>query len=374
MDDTIRSLIRFVVRGFYSKEYILIVDAVLIHSVLSEDDLIYLLGIQRKELRMFCNKLVDDRLLGAQYQKEENPQSRQISRTYYYIHITEAVDSIKWRAHFVVNKIKQEMNQFGNPHGYICKRCTKKFSQLDAIALLSSDRSSFVCDNCGFSLVEDDSNEQASIKQESLEKLRTQIDPIIDFLKKIDESVVEDNTFEAALVNAIPAQSSSLGSYSLPSRFKNSKLTANSTANLKSQAATLHVSITAVDENEDKERQIREEKIQKIQQNALPAWHSASTVGKETPSANQTPEPPSFKSEPEIASASGPIKSEFESSSGTAVADETPAPVEMSSELKDKEAQDALTAYYAELAAREAQDDDDEDEDDEDDFDDLEDI
>ncbi|KAF5213340.1 hypothetical protein E0198_000857 [Clavispora lusitaniae] len=52
-------LLRFVARGFYSRPYILILDAVLIHSVLSEDDLIYLLGINRKELRSLCNKLVD---------------------------------------------------------------------------------------------------------------------------------------------------------------------------------------------------------------------------------------------------------------------------------------------------------------------------
>ena len=84
MDDTTRSLLRFVARGFYSRPYILILDAVLIHSVLSEDDLIYLLGINRKELRSLCNKLVDDRIIASHNQKEENPQQRLTNRTYYY--------------------------------------------------------------------------------------------------------------------------------------------------------------------------------------------------------------------------------------------------------------------------------------------------
>lgn len=358
MDNTVRSLIRFVGRGFYSKQYILILDAVLVHSVLSEDDLIYLLGIQRKELRLFCNKLVDDRLLTTHIQREENHQQRLISRTYYFIHITEAIDSIKWKVHSIVNKLKQEMNLYGNPHGFVCKRCLRTYSQLDAISLLNDDKSQFICDNCGYVLVEDDSNEQASIKQESLEKLMIQIDPIIAFLKKIDDSVIEDNNFESALVKSIPAQSSTSGNYSLSNRFKSKHANYNA-ANLKSQA-TLHVSITATDENEDKEQQEREEKRQKLQQNALPSWHSASTVG-DTPQNSvkeETPEVPEIKMDPEV-------KPELESpepSSGTA----TP---QNQSELKDKEAQDTLAAYYAELAEREAEED--EDDDDEDDFEDI---
>lgn len=340
----------------------------IIHSVLSEDDLIYLLSVKRKELRMFCNRLVEDRLLSTHLQKEENVQLRLITRTYYYIHITEAIDAIKWKVHSVVNKLKQEMSQYGNPHGFLCKRCGKKFSQLDAMSLLSPDRSQFVCDNCGFTLIEDDSNEQASIKQESLEKLMIQLDPIIAFLKKIDDSVIEDNNFESALIKSIPAQSSGSAIFSLSNKYTKSKLSSPSASSLKSQA-TLHVSITATDENEDKERQMREERRQKLQQNALPSWHSTSTVGQEIPSNANTPEPETFvKPEPVVKpDPESEIKSESPELS------QEPAAVASSSELKDREAQDALAAYYAELAEREA-DDDDEDEDDEDDFDDFEDI
>ena len=162
MDDTIRSLIRFVARGFYSKPYVLILDAVLLHSVLSEDDLIYLLSIHRKELRSLCNKLVEDRLLVNHIQKEENAQQRLITRTYFYIHTTEAIDSIKWKVHSIVNIIKEEMTHYGNPQGYVCPRCGKKVSQLDAISLLSDDKTNFECDNCGGGLIEDESSKQAS--------------------------------------------------------------------------------------------------------------------------------------------------------------------------------------------------------------------
>ncbi|CAH6718282.1 transcription initiation factor IIE subunit alpha [[Candida] jaroonii] len=373
VNNTIEALLRFVVRGFYPKPCILVMEAVLIHSVLSEDDLMYLLGIQRKELRMFCNKLVEDKLLSTHIQKEDNPQQRNMQRTYYYIHITMAIDSIKWKVHSLVNKIKLEMSSYGNPQGYLCKRCGKKFSQLDAISLINDDKSQFLCDNCEFPLIEDDSSQQASIRQESLEKLMIQIDPIIAFLKKIDDSVIEDNSFESSLMNAIPAQSSGSSNFALPSRLSKSK---NSTSSLTNKAqATLHVSITANDENEDREEKEREERRLKLEQNALPSWHSKSTVGKEIDSSsnsnsnNNSVQPTPEPTDAEI------VKNE-PSENSTPEAQEPTA--EGKSDLKDKVAQDALAAYYANLAEAQANenedDDDDDDDDDLDDFDDFEDL
>lgn len=368
MDDTTRSLIRFVARGFYSRPSILILDAVLLHSVLSEDDLIYLLGIHRKELRSLCNKLVDDKIMASHIQKEENPQQRLTNRTYYYIHVTEAIDSIKWRVHFIVSSIKDEMSLYGNPHGFICPRCGKKISQLDAISLLSDDRSSFLCDNCGAALQEDDSSQQASIKQEKLEKLMLQLDPIIGYLKKVDNSEVEDNNFEAALTKAIPAQSGSLASYTISNRTtgKSRAQISQSLQNAASKAnATLHVSITASDENYEREQQEKEDRRQKLEQNALPSWHSASTVGNNE----------AFEVKEEESTEGSPVKSE-EADVKMEVDESVPAaaPVVQLSETerKEKEAQDVLAAYYADLAEREAQED--EEDDDEDDFDDFEDV
>lgn len=359
MDDVTRSLIRLVARGFYVRPQILILDAVLLHLVLSEDDLIYLLGINRKELRALCNKLVDDRLLATHIQKEDGFQLRQTNRTYYYIHITEAIDLVKWRVHLIVLAIKDEMSLYGNPHGYVCLRCGRKVSQLDAISLLSDDKSLFICDNCGLALLEDDLLQQASIKQEKLELLMLQLDPIITHLKKIDNSDIEDNTFDMALNKAIPALSSSTATYSLTHRALGKKAQmSQSLQNAASKAnATLHVSITALDENYEREQQEKEERRQKLEQNALPSWHSASTVGQNTAYADD----PAVKTE-------DVVKSEESTTSSPA-----PAPVQShlsEAEQKEREAQDVLAAYYADLADREAEDDDDDD----DEFDDLEDL
>lgn len=348
MDETVRSLLRFVLRGFYDRTCILIMDAVILHSVLSEDDLIYLLGLSRKELRALCHTLVEDRLLSIHNQREENPQLRLMSRLYYYIHITEAIDAVKWKVHLMVLAIKDEMTLYGNPHGYVCGRCRKKVSQLDAILMLSDDKSGFVCDTCGGHLVEDDTLQQASIKQEKLERLMLQVDPIIGYLKKIDNTLVEDNTFEGALTKAIPALSLLTALYSLshrmPGKSKTQMLQLLQNAASKANA-TLHVSITASDENYEKEQQEKELRRQKLEQNALPSWHSASTVGD------------SFAN-------TADVKEEDLPAQGA-----DPVVPLTDAERKEREAQDVLAAYYAELAEKDADDDDDDD-----DFEDFEDV
>lgn len=361
VEETIRSLVRFVARGFYSRPYILILDAIILHSVLCEDDLVYLLGINRKELRLHCHRLVEDRLIVTHVQKEEHLQ-RSINRTYYFIHITEAIDAIKWRVHSIVSTIKEEMSLYGNPHGYNCSRCGKKVSQLDAISMLSDDKSTFICDTCGGVLIEDDSLQQASIKQQKLERLMLQVDPIIMYLKEIDNLTVEDNDFDTAASKMIPAQSSSAASYLLSTRALGTRSKAQMSQSLQNAAskanATLHVSITASDENYEREQQEKELRRQKLEQNALPSWHSASTVGNHDSVGVATDDAPS-EVVPEVKTETGP--------SGDAVAPATPI---SEAERKEREAQDVLAAYYADLADREAE----EDVDDDDDFDDLEDL
>lgn len=359
MDDTVRALLRFVARGFYTQPYVLILDALLLHSVLSEEDLILLFGIHRKELRSYCFKLVEDRLLTTHVQQEENAQQRLMRRTYYYIHITEAIDSIKWKVHSIVSTIKDEMTRYGNPQGYVCGRCGRKVSQLDAISLLLDDKTNFICDNCHGVLIEDDSSQQASIRQHKLERLMVQVDPIIAYLKKIDDSYVEDNSFETSLERAIPAQTLTEASYaSQPTRRTNVRY-AQPASNAKSQA-TLHVSITANDENYEKELQAKEDRRQKLEQNALPSWHSESTIGK-TGLGKLDDEQMNLDAPRLEAVEEREIKREPEAAA--------PEAAEPPKTDKEKEAQDALTAYYAQLAEREAADDEDED-----DFDDFEDI
>jgi len=96
--DSAHILLRSIVRAFYTAEYILIIDAVIIHSTLRDDDLAYVMGSQTKHTRKLCFKLQEDGLLHKQSRPElRQGANRATNRDYYYINLHQAIDNIKWR-------------------------------------------------------------------------------------------------------------------------------------------------------------------------------------------------------------------------------------------------------------------------------------
>ncbi|ONH67935.1 Transcription initiation factor IIE subunit alpha [Cyberlindnera fabianii] len=387
MDTIVRNLIRYVSRSFYEIQYVLILDALLLHSVLSEEDMCFLLGIQRKELRSFCNRLAEDRLVATHQQREggivgQRPQSK----TYYFIHHTEAIDAIKWKVQAVVNKMQKELGGEANAQGYICPVCKTKYSQLDAIALLNYEMNEFICSLCNTTLIEDDSGKIAKENQEKYSRLMKQIEPIIDCLRKIDEHTVPENNFETSLGKLIPAQAKTTAQYIVSNYQKNTKMFdrnsyLNNRSSLQAGArshATLHVDISTGDEDLQREKQAIEQE-EKRKQNALPSWHEESTIGKSLGRLDGE------EMDEEMEGADGAVKAEegtesvpAEGSADAIVKAETedvkPEGTEAAAPAveEDKEAEEALAAYYAQLKKEKDEDDEEEEEfDDEIEFDDV---
>ena len=290
-DNAIAHLLRQVVYLFYPHQCIVIMEALLFHHVLFEDDITKLCCMHRKVFRSFCNILVEDKLISTHIQKEEAQQYKLYSRTYYYIHNIEAIDAIKWKVHTIVKKVKQEIGNFSEPQGYICPTCHHKYSLLDAASLLTDDKLNFECSICNDYLIDDDISQEQKKGQEKLEKIMSLVEPIIQYLKIVDDLNIDDNNFESTLMKYVPAFSDSLALYSIankvPNRRKNNnnKNDDNNNNNnnndpTKKAQATINVSITADDEDLKRERQKREDRNKKLRQNALPSWHQESTVGK----------------------------------------------------------------------------------------------
>lgn len=318
VEEMIKDLLRFVVRAFFSSPYILVLDCILFHSVLAEEDISHLLGLKRPDVRSLCAKLIEERLLSSHSQPEFQAGTKGVRRYYYFIKYPEAIDAIKWKVHQLVTKLKLDLQENSKPQGYMCPTCNTKYSQLDAVSLLNYDRTQFMCSLCDEPLIEDDSSKLAQVKQQNLSRLMVQLEPIITYLKKIDDSKVEENTFELALTKLIPPQNNTQAYYSINAKQKRrqdfviqklreqtlsqaaQQALAQSGADLQAQAnavngilnnansrkagsnsqATLHVNITtASDEKAQKELQIKQYE-EKMKHNALPEWHEQSTIGK----------------------------------------------------------------------------------------------
>ncbi|KAG9543460.1 hypothetical protein KCU79_g14409, partial [Aureobasidium melanogenum] len=69
--DLAKNLLRITARAFYSVEDVLIVDALGIHSTLTDADLAHCLGTNKKELRKQCGKLKDAGLISVQTRAEK---------------------------------------------------------------------------------------------------------------------------------------------------------------------------------------------------------------------------------------------------------------------------------------------------------------
>lgn len=318
VEEMIKDLLKFVVRAFFSSPYILVLDCILFHSVLAEEDISHLLGLKRPDIRSLCSKLIEERLLSSHSQPEFQAGTKGVRRYYYFVKYPEAIDAIKWKVHQLVIKLKLDLQENSKPQGYLCTTCHTKYSQLDAVSLLNYDRTQFICSLCDEPLIEDDSNKLSQVKQQNLSRLMVQLEPIITYLKKIDDSKVEENTFELALTKLIPPQNNTQAYYSINAKQKRrqdfviqklreqtlsqaaQQALAQSGADLQAQAnavngilnnsnsrkagtnsqATLHVNITtASDERAQKELQIKQYE-EKMKHNALPEWHEQSTIGK----------------------------------------------------------------------------------------------
>lgn len=288
--DVVHSLIRQVVRGFYDVRAVLIVDALLMHHVLSDRELSTLIGIPAKDMRAICARLKDDHLIQDASRKEETAGSyqRNFVQTFYYIHFTEAVDAIKWKMHFIENKLREEMDAQHNPQDWVCDVCKTRYNVLDAVSLLDPMENIFKCEVCGNQLREDEGppTEEGSSAQDKMEGLMVQLKPLIGILKKIDDLSIPENTFDSELNQAIPLpspepeQPTGAGITPQQPAKGDDLVVAGSAASRLPQAvqSSFQVHITSDGEQAAQEASQQREKQRLKEENALPEWHRASTV------------------------------------------------------------------------------------------------
>lgn len=373
--DNIKRLLQYVTRGFYDTKSILVMDALLKHVVLSDEELHQLLSIPAKEIRQICAKLKDDKLLKDHTQREQQENTygynKNYQKTYYYIHYTVTIDAIKWKVHSMNKKAEEALGKKSQPQGYVCPLCTKKFTTLEAVTNVQMD-GTFTCDVCSTVIVEDTTSDESRVHQDRLEKLMQQIKPIIDELRKIDDMQVAENTFETSLAKAVPAQLEVTAGSTSSIKTAGRGTTSSQTGSNKSNTLTVNLSTGAEDEAAQ-----RDEKAKLAEQNALPAWYMESTVGRQMVMGD-TDEQHGFT---EIGN-DDDYPQKKDTKEGSAVKKEDVAPRVKAEETEPKleeEEEDALAAYYKQYEAKqraedeeEEEEEDDDDDDDEGDFDDVE--
>ncbi|OJJ50522.1 hypothetical protein ASPZODRAFT_126408 [Penicilliopsis zonata CBS 506.65] len=353
--DLANTLIRSVVRAFHETRHILVVDALFIHSVLHAEDLAFLLGMQQKDLRKLCGKLREERLIAVHQRAElRDGSTRPVNREYYYIPLHPVIDAIKYKVSKLTSTIKAQYTPSEERKEYICLRCGSEWTELDVLSLFSDE--GFECQNCGAILerTEDVKGTEGIDRtgHEKNSKLMNQLDKMLKLLKQIDSVEIPPNDFDTAWdhkVDVIRNQQTHPTRTAVAAPQKHPELVRGNT---KTDATALEISLTSTEEKsaaEQADEVARKAALEK--QNALPIWHTHSTV---TAGAGNLP-----------------LKTEM----GRMIKSEIKAEDE---DLKPNidALDDKVAAYYAEMAreqALQAQADASSAEDDSDDFDDDED-
>ncbi|CAG8135869.1 unnamed protein product [Penicillium salamii] len=280
--DLSKTLIRTVARAFYETRHILVVDALFLHSVLHAEDLAFLMGMQQKDLRKLCARLREDRLIGVSTRAElRDGSTRPVNREYYYIPLHPVVDAIKYKVSKLTATIKAQYTPSEERKEYICLRCSKEWTELDVLSLVGEE--GFECQNCGAILerTEDVKGLEGieSTGHEKNSKLMAQLDNMLKLLKQIDSVEIPPNDFETAWDHKVEvARNHSThpvrAAIAVPPKAQDT-----TRPNAKTDASALEISLTSSEEKsaaEQADEAARKAAVEK--QNALPVWHTHSTV------------------------------------------------------------------------------------------------
>ncbi|GHJ86193.1 hypothetical protein NliqN6_2595 [Naganishia liquefaciens] len=293
---TVQLLVSQVARAFFDPPYVVILERLMTtRDLWGEMELTHAVGLgqAKKELNKFMVGLMKQRLVKSYVNTERKLDQAivngkftrpNVQRTYYYIDYHDFTDVVKYRLAVMRLKLEATLKVAINQNDYVCPRCKKQFNQLDVASLValtaSAGRFDLCCDVCGTEIVQKSKvsgaqqgeqeldavnarmqkfNEQTHGIRRTLqlvEKIRYEkIDPLAWLVRHIPETVVFELDEDGNPIK---------GSDKPPEI-----------------ATSAPGGLVVVEDDEGKAKREEEQRRlaeRQMLQNALPQWHTHSTV------------------------------------------------------------------------------------------------
>lgn len=203
-------------------------------------------------------------------------QNRPVNRQWWYIDYRQAVDAIKWRVYTIDKSVQGNSVPTTEKKEYFCTRCKAEWTQMEVLDNMDPILG-FKCHRCE-NVLNFDPDRQAGGHEQST-RLNNQLKFITMMLPQLDSVVIPDNTFDMALSNSRPiirdAQNQVAASTVVEDMAKPTAVKGVANTGPKSIAISITDSDGPTDAEKEAER-LRKEAIAKS--NALPEWHTTSTV------------------------------------------------------------------------------------------------
>ena len=193
---TLKRLVRYIAGGFYGKEHAIVIDLLIIHPCVKEDDILELLKFERKQLRALINTLKQDKLLKARMRVETDAEGKATRHNYYFINYSLFVNVVKYKLDHMRRKIETEQRDSANRSSYKCPSCEKTFTDLEADQLLDMVTKLFLCTYCKCEVEEQVSKETRTDSKSLMVKYNEQLQPLFALLKEVEDIKLSQSILE----------------------------------------------------------------------------------------------------------------------------------------------------------------------------------
>lgn len=204
-----------------------------------------------------------------------------MNREYYFIPLHPVVDAVKYKISKLTSTIKAQYTPSEERKEYVCLRCSSEWTELDVLSLVSEE--GFECQNCGAILERTEDVKGADgidrTGHEKNSKLMAQLDGMLKLLKQIDSVEIPPNDFDTAWDHKVDIIRNQATHPTRTAVAVPSKQQETVRGNAKTDTTALEISLTSTEEKsaaEQAEEAARKAAVE--QQNALPVWHTHSTV------------------------------------------------------------------------------------------------
>ena len=242
-----------------------------------------------------------------------------VTREYYYIDFRRAIDVTKYRLFMLHEKNRENNRQSQDKKELVCPRCKSEWTIMEVLDMVdpACRSSGFLCRTCEHPL--DSINANGSAEHDSDDspaKLNKQLRPLEDLMRRIDQVSIPPSSGEEAVANSIDIpRDKDINPVAKHEPVPAGAARPAAVKGLATAPEKVEVSIATEKEYSNAAHVERTAQRAKLaQQNALPAWHTKSTItdaeyhpttGTAKVAANGTQASPSDPASPDAAGPNG---------------------------------------------------------------------
>jgi len=183
---SLKQLARLVVRGFYGMEDALIIDMLVRHPCMREDDVAGLLKFDKKMLRARMTILKNDKFLQAKQRIETDEEGKVVKMNCYYINYRTFVNVVKYKLDHMRKKMETSERDQTSRSSFKCLKCNKNFTDLEANQLIDFMTGEMRCTHCSGIVDEDESSGPQKDSRKMLAKFNLEMKPLYELLHLVE--------------------------------------------------------------------------------------------------------------------------------------------------------------------------------------------